>query len=85
MIFEDNGTGIEAGHLQRIFDRRFSTKQRGSGLGLHWSANAVAALGGRLFAQSRGRGYGAALHLILPLVEEAAKTSRTAAAAGMGR
>src|SRR4029453_7566242 len=47
LTFEDNGAGIEPLHLQQIFERRFSTKQRGSGLGLHWSANALAALGGR--------------------------------------
>jgi signal transduction histidine kinase len=81
LVFEDNGAGIEPLHLQQIFERRFSTKQRGSGLGLHWSANAVAALGGRLFAESPGRGKGATLHLILPLVLNSPEAARTVAAA----
>ncbi len=69
LTFEDDGAGIAAADLARIFERRFSTKQRGSGLGLHWSANAVIALGGRLYAESRGAGQGATLHLLLPLGE----------------
>lgn len=69
-VFEDDGGGIEPRHLRRIFHRRFSTKDRGSGLGLHWSANTVAALGGRLYADSEGEGKGARLHLILPLADE---------------
>lgn len=79
LIFEDNGAGIQPWHLGRIFDRRFSTKQRGSGVGLHWSANAVAALGGRLFAESPGAGRGASLHLILPLAEDLSGASILAA------
>jgi two-component system NtrC family sensor kinase len=69
LSFEDDGAGIEPATLARIFERRFTTKQRGSGLGLHWSANAVAALGGRLTAESRGAGLGATFHLLLPLAE----------------
>lgn len=71
LSFEDNGAGIAPPDLARIFERRFSTKQRGSGLGLHWSANAVVALGGRLYAESRGTGHGATLHLLLPSAEVA--------------
>jgi two-component system, NtrC family, sensor kinase len=70
IAFEDNGGGIEGASLTRIFERGFSTKSRGSGLGLHWSANAVAAHGGRLFAESHGAGQGACLHLVLPLARE---------------
>lgn len=65
--FTDNGVGIPSDVLPRIFERGFSTKQRGSGMGLHWSANVVAALGGRLTAESEGTGRGACLHLVLPL------------------
>jgi two-component system, NtrC family, sensor kinase len=71
LTFEDDGAGIAAADLARIFERRFSTKQRGTGLGLHWSANAVVALGGRLYAESPGVGRGATLHLLLPLAEVA--------------
>ena len=79
LIFEDNGAGIQPSDLGRIFERRFSTKQRGSGLGLHWSANTVAALGGNLFAESPGEGRGASLHLILPIAEDRSGASNSAA------
>lgn len=69
--FTDNGVGIPAEHLTRVFERGFSTKsRRSSGLGLHWSAVTVGAMGGRLFAESEGRGAGASFHLVLPLSPE---------------
>ncbi len=67
MRFADNGVGISAEDLARIFERGFSTKGRGSGMGLHWCANTVAAFGGRIFAQSDGAGAGTCLHLLLPI------------------
>lgn len=75
----DDGVGILPEHLPRLFERGFSTKQRGSGMGLHWTANTVLAMRGRIFAESDGPGAGARMHLVLPraaggmnLVEEAA-------------
>jgi sensor domain CHASE-containing protein len=70
LYFEDNGGGIPKEYLTRIFEQGFSTKGRGSGLGLHWSANTVSALNGRLYAESAGPGQGACLHLVLPLAGE---------------
>lgn len=64
--FQDNGIGIAPEHLPRLFERGFSTKGRSSGLGLHWSANTVAALGGRMYGESEGPGQGACFHLIIP-------------------
>ena len=69
ITFEDNGAGIGAEDLGQMFHRGFSTKSRGSGLGLHWSATVAAALGGQLYAESPGLGRGATLHLLLPLAE----------------
>ncbi|MGA2342748.1 MAG: CHASE4 domain-containing protein [Steroidobacteraceae bacterium] len=65
----DNGVGIARDDLQRVFDRGFSTKSRETnyGIGLHWCANAIGALGGRIWAASEGPGLGASMHLILPL------------------
>jgi signal transduction histidine kinase len=80
LTFEDNGVGISKEQLAKMFQRGFSTKQRGTGLGLHWSANTVAALGGMLYAESAGAGLGATLHLLLPLAVSPAE----AAAAGAG-
>jgi signal transduction histidine kinase len=68
--FEDNGTGISEENLNHIFARGFSTKGRGSGLGLHWSANTIHALNGSLYAESEGLGKGASMHLILPMADE---------------
>lgn len=65
--FEDNGGGIKEEHLDRIFERNFSTKGRNSGLGLHWSSNTIGALRGRLYARNNEGGQGACLHLLLPL------------------
>ncbi|MGB6306807.1 MAG: CHASE4 domain-containing protein [Steroidobacteraceae bacterium] len=66
---KDDGVGIAADNLQRVFDKGFSTKSRETnyGIGLHWCANAIAALGGRIWAASEGPGLGASMHLMLPL------------------
>jgi signal transduction histidine kinase len=67
IAIEDNGDGISREHLERIFEKGFSTRGRPSrGLGLHWCANAINAMGGRLFAESEGVGHGATFHLVLP-------------------
>ncbi len=66
---KDDGIGIAADNLQRVFDKGFSTKSRDTnhGIGLHWCANAIGALGGRIWAASEGLGMGASMHLMLPL------------------
>jgi signal transduction histidine kinase len=67
--FADDGGGIEPGALERVFEKGFSTKPRGSnfGIGLHWCANAVAAIGGSMLAESPGPGHGATIQVTLPL------------------
>ncbi len=66
---KDNGVGIPKDILERMFEKGFSTKSRETnyGIGLHWCANAIAALGGRIWAASEGPGLGASMHLLLPL------------------
>ena len=66
---KDDGVGITADNLQRVFDKGFSTKSRETnyGIGLHWCANAIGALGGRIWAASEGPGLGASMHLMLTL------------------
>jgi len=66
---KDDGVGIATDNLQRVFDKGFSTKSRETnyGIGLHWCANAIGALGGRIWAASEGPGLGASMHLMLPL------------------
>ncbi len=65
----DNGIGIAAENLPRIFEKGFSTKPRTAnhGIGLHWCANAIRSLGGRIWASSQGIGHGASLHVVLPV------------------
>ena len=72
--FTDNGQGIPAEALPRLFERGFTSKARGSGIGLHWCANTMAAMGGRIHASSDGPGRGACLHLVLPLADHNAST-----------
>jgi two-component system NtrC family sensor kinase len=68
---EDNGAGIQPENLERLFERGFSTKDRnGSGHGLHWSANTVKTLNGRITAQSEGAGRGACLDIWLPSAQK---------------
>jgi len=65
----DDGVGIPRDALARVFEKGYSTKspETNQGIGLHWCANSIASLGGRMWAASDGPGRGAALHVILPL------------------
>jgi signal transduction histidine kinase len=63
----DNGVGIPAENLTRIFSHGFTTKKQGHGFGLHSGALAAKELGGTLRAQSEGTGLGATFTLTLPL------------------
>jgi len=65
----DDGVGIAPQHLTRVFEKGFSTKspETNHGIGLHWCANAISALGGRIWAASDGPGHGASMHLLVPL------------------
>ncbi|MDB6172831.1 MAG: Blue-light-activated histidine kinase [Chthoniobacteraceae bacterium] len=64
----DNGVGVPAENLTRIFNHGFTTRENGHGFGLHSSANAARELGGSLRAYSGGPGTGASFTLELPLV-----------------
>jgi signal transduction histidine kinase len=64
----DNGEGIAPEAMDSLFRRGFSTKsEKKGGIGLHWCANSVIAMGGKLYATSDGKGRGAAFHLLLPI------------------
>jgi two-component system NtrC family sensor kinase len=66
---KDDGVGIAQQNLERLFEKGFSTKppNTNQGIGLHWCANAISALGGRIWAASDGPGRGAAMHLVVPI------------------
>ena len=64
--FEDEGTGIPEGELQRIFEPFHTTKPRGLGLGLVNVKNIVEGHGGRVYAKS-SVGIGTTFNVELPL------------------
>lgn len=63
----DNGVGIPAENLTRIFSHGFTTKKNGHGFGLHSGALAAQELGGALRVASAGPGQGATFTLELPV------------------
>ena len=69
---EDDGEGIAPENLERVFERFYrvdrarSRATGGSGIGLTIARAIAEAHGGRLWAQSRGRGAGARFTLVLP-------------------
>jgi len=71
LTVRDNGTGFEEDVRNKVFQRGFTSKGKGdtTGLGLHWCANAVASMGGRIFADSEGEGQGAEFHILLPAAQ----------------
>jgi len=64
---QDNGKGIAHNRLEKIFHRGYSSKKHDvSGIGLHWCANAVAAINGRIYASSEGPDKGALFYIVIP-------------------
>lgn len=62
----DNGVGITAQNMPRIFRHGFTTRESGHGFGLHIGALAARELGGSLSARSDGPERGATFTLDLP-------------------
>ncbi len=63
----DNGVGIPAENLTKIFSHGFTTRQDGHGFGLHGAALTAKQMGGSLRAHSDGVGQGATFTLELPV------------------
>ena len=61
----DGGSGIEASHLQHIFDPYFTTKPEGNGLGLTTASAIMKKHQGTIYAESEV-GAGTTFHLYLP-------------------
>ena len=72
LCFIDNGPGIPADILPRIFDPYFTTKPTGSGLGLTIAFSIIAKHGGRILVEPVATG-GALFIILLPAAE--AKTA----------
>jgi predicted ATPase/signal transduction histidine kinase/tRNA A-37 threonylcarbamoyl transferase component Bud32 len=62
----DSGVGIPPDVLRKIFQRGYTTKEHHEGLSLHYCANYMAEMGGRIWAESEGAGRGCTFFLTLP-------------------
>lgn len=68
----DNGIGIERMDLRRVFDRFYRVddesvrRRKGTGLGLFVVSALLKNLGGKVVAESEGRGKGTTMRVILP-------------------
>ncbi|MHB9155101.1 MAG: PAS domain S-box protein [Endomicrobiales bacterium] len=67
IAFSDTGAGILPENLQKVFDPFFSTKPKGTGLGLPVSYNIIRQHGGDVRVSSRGPGSGATFTITLPV------------------
>jgi PAS domain S-box-containing protein len=65
---KDNGIGIAAENINKIFAYGFTTKKTGHGIGLHSCANAAKEMHGTLSVNSAGLNQGAEFRLELPLI-----------------
>lgn len=63
----DNGIGIEKDKLEAIFGSSYTTKEDGSGLGLHSTAIFVNSCGGQIQALSDGIRKGTTMRITLPM------------------
>jgi signal transduction histidine kinase len=73
----DNGVGIPAENLTRIFNHGFTTRKEGHGFGLHSGALAAKEMGGALTVCSDGPGQGATFTLTLPVAHDLAISAST--------
>jgi len=69
ITFQDNGTGIAQTHLGKIFDPYFSTKTKGSGLGLAVALSVLKKHHGEITVTSE-MGVGSAFSIFLPASKE---------------
>ncbi len=74
----DHGTGISKEHLAKVFDPYFTTKQRGSGLGLAVTYSIINKHGGHITLEST-LGKGTTFRLYLPATEKKRLPARTEA------
>lgn len=69
IALKDNGQGFAPEESEKIFTYGYTTKEHGSGFGLHSVANFLIAQGGSISATSDGAGQGAEFVIRLPISE----------------
>jgi signal transduction histidine kinase len=69
LMVADNGMGIDQENLKKLFSYGFSTKERGSGFGLHNCANYMKTIGGSIEILSDGVYKGAQTVIKIPVFE----------------
>ncbi len=74
LTIEDQGLGIRADHLKKVFDPYFTTKQKGSGLGLAVAYSVITKHDGQLTVDSR-LGEGTSFTIILPASDHPPKNA----------
>jgi two-component system NtrC family sensor kinase len=85
IIFEDNGPGISAENLSKIFNPFFTTKEvgKGTGLGLSLCYGIISEHGGTI-TPSSAPGQGATFTIELPITTDTARIEKPAAPAPAG-
>jgi signal transduction histidine kinase len=72
----DNGAGIAPEHMPMLFQRGFTLRPGvGSGLGLHYCATSLGAIGGSIKAESAGESHGATFRLRIPAAVQKEKAA----------
>jgi signal transduction histidine kinase len=74
LTFADEGTGIQAEDMEKIFQPYFTTKKAGIGLGLAITERIVKEHGGEIWVES-GKDKGTTFTVVLPMGKEAQQVS----------
>lgn len=70
LVVEDNGCGVSEADQSQLFQRGYTTKESGSGIGLDSIANYLSSIGGEVRLESGGVNQGAAVYVTLPLEKQ---------------
>jgi signal transduction histidine kinase len=69
VVFSDNGIGFAAGTGEKFFERGFTSKTNGFGIGLHECRSIIESHGGTMTMESEGMNTGAATVITFPYVD----------------
>lgn len=70
IIFSDNGAGFAPENGEKLFERGFSTKPNGSGIGLHECRAIIESHGGTIAIKSKGKNAGSETIIKIPLLND---------------